>query len=589
MDKALVGILSITTIEGRNLKSMELIGKQDPYCKFELGSYSKRGKTVNKGGKNPYFGEEELLFWIAEGAWINNMVLSCYDEDVGSDDLIGTATFSVLRFMRDIGSKEHLVPLKNNNKDAGEVLLKFEFLPAGKLTIDCVNATGLREVDTVGQQDPYLKFVIEGACTKTTKRTKTATDGGTDPRWDESLSFEIVDQFNVTIECWDADTIGEDDLIGETTISLLPFYRFGYSADPIPIFYKGKWGGNDQAGELNLEFSFQAMKNIAFPQHQPGMDTYDHRERKTKHQIETMGTEPDAEAIRQADVVGKKGEDADGERPEFSEDEIKAAFSFIDLDKNNFIGSSEIRHILICMGELITDEEINEMVHMCDDDGDGQISYEEFRLMVIHPDPSRPDFKSEVQDTAPVATAVVSVEISEEERKRLNEIKQQKRAFLMRFVENSSINENDLRRAFAQYQKLEKPDGAGVDFDEFIDIFELEATGENKKLFSLYTGDGATDLDMKEFLLGACHSTNMDKPMRAKFCFTIFDDDHNGFITEEELVNILKANHMTTAELVQRKAQTIMKQADEDGDNKMNLEEFLVICKKFPNILFPPS
>ena len=37
------------------------------------------------------------------------------------------------------------------------------------------------------------------------------------------------------------------------------------------------------------------------------------------------------------------------------------------------IGAAEIRHVLICMGELITDEEVDEMISMVDSDGDGQV------------------------------------------------------------------------------------------------------------------------------------------------------------------------------------------------------------------------
>ena len=43
---------------------------------------------------------------------------------------------------------------------------------------------------------------------------------------------------------------------------------------------------------------------------------------------------------------------------EFTDEEIAAAFKFLDLDRNLHIGAAEIRHILICMGELITDEEV---------------------------------------------------------------------------------------------------------------------------------------------------------------------------------------------------------------------------------------
>lgn len=45
---------------------------------------------------------------------------------------------------------------------------------------------------------------------------------------------------------------------------------------------------------------------------------------------------------------------------EFTDEEIASAFKFLDLDHNLHIGAAEIRHILICMGELITDEEVGD-------------------------------------------------------------------------------------------------------------------------------------------------------------------------------------------------------------------------------------
>lgn len=73
-----------------------------------------------------------------------------------------------------------------------------------------------------------------------------------------------------------------------------------------------------------------------------------------------------------------------------------------------------------------------------------------------------------------------------------------------------------------------------------------------------------------------------------KFAFLLFDEDNNGVISKSELIKILKANHMakTNAE-VYRKAETIMSQADKNGDGVMSFEEFAVVSKKFPNILFP--
>ena len=50
------------------------------------------------------------------------------------------------------------------------------------------------------------------------------------------------------------------------------------------------------------------------------------------------------------------------------------------------------------MGEVITDEEIDMMITMVDSDGDGQVSFPEFRELVLHPDPSTSDFANSVNE-----------------------------------------------------------------------------------------------------------------------------------------------------------------------------------------------
>lgn len=65
-----------------------------------------------------------------------------------------------------------------------------------------------------------------------------------------------------------------------------------------------------------------------------------------------------------------------------------------------------------------------------------------------------------------------------------------------------------------------------------------------------------------------------------------FDGEGNGVITKAELLKILKANHMASSDAeVARKADTIMSQADKDGDGVITFDEFVVVSKKFPNIL----
>lgn len=276
---------------------------------------------------------------------------------------------------------------------------------------------------------------------------------------------------------------------------------------------------------------------------------------------------------------------------EFTEEEVLGAFKFIDLDKNSFIGAAELRHLLICMGELITDEEVDEMVRLCDTDGDGQVSFEEFRRMAIHPDPSSPEFALAQNDgdgeNEPVDVQLVSKELTPEEKQQQIAIKEEKKRLMKRFVQDNNPNLDLLMRISLKFRQFHKD---SLDFDDFCMLFEVEPTGEYRRLFSLYTPDAQSeeDADLREILLGVVNFMDgTDRTQRVKFCFDIFDDDHNGFITEDELLNILKANHMTTEAQVKKKAQTILKQADDNGDGKMSLDEFQVIAKKFPNLLFP--
>merc|ERR1712146_760723 len=100
--------------------------------------------------------------------------------------------------------------------------------------------------------------------------------------------------------------------------------------------------------------------------------------------------------------------------------------------------------------------------------------------------------------------------------------------------------------------------------------------------------DKAGQIDVREFMIGLSNFTGAGKEEKLKFAFMVFDEDGNGVITKQELIKILKANHMATSDKeVMRKAETIMAQADRDGDGVVSFDEFVIVSKKFPNILFP--
>ena len=65
-----------------------------------------------------------------------------------------------------------------------------------------------------------------------------------------------------------------------------------------------------------------------------------------------------------------------------SEEEMLEAFKVFDKDGNGFFSAAELRHIMTNLGEKLTDDEVDEIIRVADIDGDGQINYEEFVMMM---------------------------------------------------------------------------------------------------------------------------------------------------------------------------------------------------------------
>ena len=135
--------------------------------------------------------------------------------------------------------------------------------------------------------------------------------------------------------------------------------------------------------------------------------------------------------------------------------------------------------------------------------------------------------------------------------------KAEKRKLLQKFKNDNSSDMDFLEMAWKRFQSVEK--SGKIKFENFIKLLGVEPTGQIKRLFYLFDNDESGSIDIKEFLLGLSNFASDDKQKRVKFCFMLYDADRNGFITEEELIQVLKANHMATNEAqVIRKAKTIM-------------------------------
>ena len=77
-------------------------------------------------------------------------------------------------------------------------------------------------------------------------------------------------------------------------------------------------------------------------------------------------------------LMEKKLRDAD------TEEELIESFKVFDKDGNGLISSENLREVVVSLGMKFSQEEIDEMIREADNDGDGFINYEEFVNCVLN-------------------------------------------------------------------------------------------------------------------------------------------------------------------------------------------------------------
>ncbi len=151
----------------------------------------------------------------------------------------------------------------------------------------------------------------------------------------------------------------------------------------------------------------------------------------------------------------------------------------------------------------------------------------------------------------------------------------------------SRVNRSDLTEEQKQEIK-EAFDLFDTDGSEKIDAKELKvamrALGfepkneEIKKMISDIDKDGSGTIDFPEFLeMMTAKMSSRDSKEEILKAFRLFDDDETGKITLKNLRRVAKeiGENMTDEEL-----QEMIEEADLDGDNEIDMEEFLRIMKK---------
>ncbi|XP_056393907.1 multiple C2 and transmembrane domain-containing protein 1 isoform X7 [Hyla sarda] len=243
------GVVSITLIEGQDLKAMDANGLSDPYVKFRLGHQKYKSKTLPKT-LNPQWREQFNMQLFEEHGGIIDITV--WDKDAGKrDDFIGRCQIDLSAFSKEQTHKLKLnledgegclvllvtltasaaisvsdlsVSCSEDQKERKEILRRYSlmrsfsnFNDVGFLQVKVIRAEGLMAADVTGKSDPFCVVELNNDRLMTHTVYKNLN-----PEWKKVFTFNINDIHSLLeVTVYDEDRDQSADFLGKVAIPLL--------------------------------------------------------------------------------------------------------------------------------------------------------------------------------------------------------------------------------------------------------------------------------------------------------------------------------------------------------------------------------
>ncbi|CAG8646944.1 6825_t:CDS:2 [Gigaspora rosea] len=153
---------------------------------------------------------------------------------------------------------------------------------------------------------------------------------------------------------------------------------------------------------------------------------------------------------------------------------------------------------------------------------------------------------------------------------------------LQAMVDNSNFTEEEIKRLYKRFMKLDKDCSGSIDREEFLSIPQIANNPLASRMIAIFDEDGGGDVDFEEFISGlSAFSAKGNKTEKLRFAFKVYDMDRDGYISNGELFLVLKmmvGNNLKDNQLQQIVDKTIM-EADKDMDGKISFDEFCSIVE----------
>lgn len=272
---------------------------------------------------------------------------------------------------------------------------------------------------------------------------------------------------------------------------------------------------------------------------------------------------------------------AASESRKFTEEDIRIAFQTFDLDKNMYLGPGEIRHILSLIGEQATTEEVDEMIRMCDSDGSGFVSFDDFRSIFTGKDSRSKSLASNVQ---PALTKRRNSGITSGDT--LGDM-------LAEYCSSNAITPQFIRSIYKRFQEVDATRSGRIGYLEFLRVMKSDDTDFMKRLFDVFDFALLNEIEIKHFIVNLIvHSQAIKHEEKLKIAFSMMRStacpansiDKQSF---RDLLTTFFAGYPASL-----KTTTLDDRVDEAFKSSKNgylgLDDFMDVAEISPNVILPP-
>jgi len=279
------GILRYTVEQAKDLDGTKsLVGLLNPYAVLLLNGKEVHQTKKLKRTNNPIWddGSKEILITDRKNAKLGLAIKD--DRDIAGDQLVGTYQIK-LDDMLEMMEKSHewynLVGVHT-----GRAKLRAQWkpvaipgvlsssggyqTPVGVMRLHFQRARGLRNFETMGKSDPYVRVLLSGI-----EKGRTVTHRNTlDPEWDEVIYVPMHSpRDKLTLEVMDAEKMGKDRSLGLVEVFAGDYMEQDETGewqvhDPKKVQERGLrlHGKGIEKGTLVYTVSFYPCLNIADPE-----------------------------------------------------------------------------------------------------------------------------------------------------------------------------------------------------------------------------------------------------------------------------------------------------------------------------------